>query len=283
MLKKKFEMYTTIISRFLKDVLSKSAQDNIEGLGAQMSYYFILSFFPFLIFIIAILSYTAITGEDFILGLSAYLPPDIYEVVVDSIRITVESRSAILLSFGAITTIWIASNAINVLMKGINKAYEFEETRSYLKIKILAVMFSLILASVYIFSLILIVFGGVIARQLTVLFQISEYFVYMWNFFRYITPIATIFVAFMIMYNYMPCKNIGIKKNIPGALFSTFAWMSISQIFSIYVDNFGANIEAYGSLGGIIVLLIWVYWCAIAIMFGAEINSTLYYFRENTN
>lgn len=276
----RLKLYFARFLRFFRNVLSRSAEDNIKGLGAQMSYYFILSFFPFLMFIIAILSYTTITGEEFISGLSAYLPPDIYQIVANSIRITVESRSAILLSFGALTTLWIASNAIRVLMRGINMAYDFEETRPYWKVKLLAVLFSLILAGVYIFSLVLIVFGALIARQLAALFQISDYFVYMWNFFRYITPIATIFIAFIIIYNYMPCKKIGIRKTIPGALFSTFSWMIISQIFSIYVNNFGATAEAYGSLGGIIILLVWIYWCAVAIMFGAEINSTLYYFRK---
>jgi membrane protein len=70
---------------------------------------------------------------------------------------------------------------------------------------------------------------------------------------------------------------------IPGAIFSTLAWMSISHLFSIYISNFGDIAEAYGSLGGIIILLIWIYWCGLAIMLGAEINATLYYFRKKKN
>lgn len=277
---RKSQVYVGKFRKFLRDFIDRAAVDDISGLGAQMSYYFILSFFPFLIFLIALLSYTNITSEDFITSLSDYLPPDIFEIVLGSIKDTVSSTNKAILSVGAFSAIWVASNAIEVLLKGINRAYDWKETRPFWKIKLLAIFFTIALSLVYVFSLITIVFGGLIAKKLNLFFELSEYLLNVWHFVRYSVPIITLFVVFLIIYYYMPSTKISLKKIVPGAIFSTLAWMSISHLFSIYISNFGSVAEAYGSLGGIIILLIWIYWCGLAIMLGAEINATLYYFRK---
>lgn len=278
-MKRRLRLYYGKGVKLLKDLLRRSLEDNITGLGAQMSYYFILAFFPFLIFLIALLSFTRITSQDILGSLSAYLPADVYSIVISVVQETVKSTSTTLLSFGAIGTLWVASNAIEVLMIGINNAYDLTETRSFWKVKLLAFFFTIAIAMVYIFSLVMVVFGRIIAVKLFGFLAISQLLVYVWNVSRIIIPISTIFIVFMIVYNYMPSKRIGFKKVLPGAVFSTIAWMLISQIFSIYINNFGNYTRAYGSLGSIIVLLLWLYWCGITIMLGAELIASLYYFR----
>jgi membrane protein len=276
----KTKAYYGRFMKFFRDIYERSTQDNIMGLGAEMSYYFILSFFPFLIFLIAVLSYTNITSEDFIENLSVYLPPDIYAVVLEFIVDTVSKTSTALLSAGALATVWAASNGISVLLIGINSAYDLEETRPFWKIRLLSIFFTFAIALIYISSLVMVVFGGFIARKIRAFYILSSYLEYVWNFFRYLIPIITIFIVFVIMYYYMPCQKIGIKKVIPGAIFSTLSWMGISQLFSLYVTHFGTLAKAYESLGGILILLIWIYWCGVAIMMGAELNATLYYFKK---
>ncbi len=265
--------------KLLKDVFIRSIDDNITGLGAQMSYYFILAFFPFLIFLIALLTHTRITGEDVLGSLSAYLPVNVYKIVLSVVHETVQSTSTTLLSFGVLVTFWAASNAIQALITGINKAYNFQETRSFWKIKFLSFLFTVALSLIYIFSLITIVFGGLIANKIFIFFKFPAFLTDLWNISRIVIPILTMFILFMIIYNYMPAKRIGFKKILPGAIFSTCAWMSISQLFSVYMNNFGNYTRAYGSLGSIFVLLLWLYWCGTAIMLGAELIASLYYFK----
>ena len=123
------------------------------------------------------------------------------------------------------------------------------------------------------------VFGGLLATKVFSFFKLSAFALSAWHFIRVLLPIATILVFFLIIYHYMPAKRIGIKKILPGAIYSTIGWIAISQLFSLYIENFGSLAKAYGSLGGIIVLLLWLYWCGISIMLGAELNASLYYFR----
>lgn len=265
--------------KLLKDVFIRSIEDDITGLGAQMSYYFILAFFPFLIFLIALLTHTRITGEDVLGSLSAYLPVNVYQIVLSVVHETVQSTSTTLLSFGVLVTLWAASNAIQALITGINKAYNFQETRSFWKIKFLSFLFTVALSLIYIFSLITIVFGGLIANKIFIFFKLPAFLTDLWNISRIVIPILTLFILFMIIYSYMPAKRIGFKKILPGAIFSTCAWMSISHLFSVYMNNFGNYTRAYGSLGSIFVLLLWLYWCGMAIMLGAELIASLYYFN----
>ena len=282
-MKRRLTVYYGKTVRLLKNVFIRSIEDDISGLGAQMSYYFILAFFPFLIFLIALLSHTRITSEDIMGSLSAYLPADVYQTVLSVVNETVKSTSTTLISFGVLGTLWAASSAVEVLINGINKAYDFQETRSFWKIKFLSVLFTAALSLVYIFSLVMIVFGGLIANRIFVYFRLPPLLLDIWNISRIVIPIVTIFILFMISYNYMPAKRIGFKKVLPGAVFSTCAWMSISQIFSVYINNFGNYTRAYGSLGSIIVLLLWLYWCGITIMLGAELIASLHYFKTPEN
>lgn len=278
-MKRKLILYYGRFIKLMKDIVERSMADNFAGVGAQMSYYFILAFFPFLIFLIALLSYTNITSEAFLGNLSGYLPSDVYTIVREAIKNTVNSRSTTLLSVGAFTTIWVASNGIEALTYGINSAYDLEETRPYWKLKLLNIAFTFALSTVYSFSLTMVVLGGGVAKKIFGYFQISGMLVYLWSVSRFVVPFVTIFIVFLIIYNYLPVKRIGLKKIIPGAIFATVGWIAISQLFSWYIENFGSLAQAYGSLGSIIILLLWLYWCGITIMIGAELNASLYYFR----
>lgn len=278
-MRQKAVQYYSRTLKLLKDIFFRSLEDDIMGVGAQMSYYVILAFFPFLIFVIALLSYTRISEEEVLKNLIAYLPPDVYAVVVNVVLETVRSTSSTILSFGALATLWVASNGAEVLMLGINKAYDLTETRPYWKIKLLSIGFTLGLALVYMFSLIMVVFGGLIAKKIFNFFHISDFLVHLWDVGRYMVPFTTILSIFMIMYHYMPVKRIGFKKILPGAIFSTLGWILISHIFSVYINHFGSYTKTYGSLGSIIVLLLWLYWCGIMIMLGAELIASLYYYR----
>ena len=228
-MKRRLTVYYGKTVRLLKNVFVRSFEDDISGLGAQVSFYFILAFFPFLIFLIALLSHTRITGEDVLGSLSAYLPADVYQTVLGVVHETVTSTSTTLLSFGVLGTLWAASNAVEVLITGINKAYDFQETRPFWKIKLLSFLFTAALSLVYIFSLLMIVFGGLIANKIFIIIRLPPFLLDLWNISRIMIPTLTIFIVFMIIYNYMPAKRIGFKKILPGTVFSTCAWMSIND------------------------------------------------------
>lgn len=263
----------------VKDVFWRSIDDDIIAHGAQMAYYLVLSFFPFLIFFLTILSYTSITSEAAVLNLKSYLPADIFVIVQGIIKQMLANRSGTLLSFGVIATFWVATNAMEAMIKGIKTAYGLKDTRPYWRFKLAALFYTIAITMVFMFSLIMVVFGQVIADKIAQLFPSSSYLLSLWSLYRYVVPAITMMTVFMIVYHYIPGIRHSSKDIWPGALFSTIGWIVIAEIFSYYVNHMVTYASTYGGIGGAFAMLVWIYWCSIVILLGSEINSAIYFYR----
>lgn len=279
LMKRKIQLGYLRSAKFLKDLIKRSFQNNVFDLGAQMSYYFILAFFPFLIFIIALLSYTSIASETAVQNLAAYMPPDIYKIVFRIIQETVISTNRALLSGGALSAIWLASSGVEVLIKGLNNSYGFTNRRSFLRRKAIAIIFTFLVAVSYILFLGVVVFGGLILDRVEQRFPAIEVLIWFGHFIRFVLPGSTIFLVLLGMYYVMPCERLSVLKVIPGAIFATAGWMLISSLFSLYID-FVDTAQSYGSIGGVIILLAWIYWSGLVILMGSEINAQVYHFQH---
>ncbi|HHW68310.1 MAG: rane protein [Epulopiscium sp.] len=268
------------LSVIIKDLYCRFYDDEVTALGAQLTFYLVLSFFPFLIFVLSILSYTPITFDSFLMNLSGILPHEAYYAVYQTIEEIMAGGNHTLLSLGMITTLWSASNGVNALIRGLNKAYDAEETRSFLRIRGISLFFTLVIAISILFSLGLIVFGETIGRSLFSHMGLSPWFKTLWGLFRYFIIIITLVLVLMCVYRYMPNHHLSFKDVIPGTLFSALIWIVISSVFSAYVNNFGKFNMMYGSIGGIIVLLLWLYLSSIVILLGGELNGTLIFLKQ---
>jgi len=263
---------------FIKDIVSRFIEDDILSAGAQATFYMLLSLFPFLIFVITLVSYTPILDfKDNAEIFATLMPKNAYTIVTDIIEQTVNSRSSTLLSFGMIFTLWSSSSGVSALIRGINRAYDQEEKRPYWRLVGLSLYFTLELVAVIFLSLILIVFGRIMGSHFFVFLGFSDLFVSIWNSVRNIIAYIAIIVVFISLYRKAPNRKIRFKEAIPGAIFASVAWVFISLGFSYYANNLGNYTKVYGSLGGIIVLMMWIYLSIIMILIGAEINASRIY------
>ncbi|NSW90767.1 MAG: YihY/virulence factor BrkB family protein [Firmicutes bacterium] len=261
--------------RFIKLLYRKFFDDDIPALAAQLTYYLILSFFPFLIFLLALLSYTSFTGNEILNDFSLLLPQTTYNLLKEIINRTSGTKNETLLSFGMLATIWAASNGVSAVIRGINKAYNQKENRPFWKVKWISIIFTLALAIVLIFSLVMLVMGEMLWKYLFIFFGLPGVFRIAWNIIRHLIPLFTIFMVFIAVYRYIPSRHMTFREVIPGAVFSTTGSIIISLIFSYYVNSFGLYTNTYGSIGSVIALLIWLYWNSIIIILGSEINAAL--------
>jgi membrane protein len=279
------DRYDNIYAKFLKELLFRIKDDNVTAIGAQLSYYLVLSIFPFLIFLLNILSYTSIAREDVLHSIIVLLPMDTQRIVSNLFIETVTTSSETLLSLGAITGLWAASKAIMALIRILNKAYDVDETRHYLELRGMAILFTLALLLLLVIVLLTLVFGEVLGNRLFDFLGITQNFISFWQYFRVIISLAFMIFIFALLYRFIPSikkgKKINLKNTMPGAIFTSIGWIFTSTIFSYYVNNFANYGKTYGSLGGIIVLLIWLYLSSIIIILGGEINATLWYIRNN--
>lgn len=266
--------------KILKDLYFRFIDDELLSTGAQITFFLLLSLFPFLIFLITLISYTPINNfQDNIEDLSALLPSNAYQIVKDLILQTISSRSGTLLSFGMIITLWTSSSGVSALIRGINKAYDQEETRPFWKVIGVSLYFTLEIAVVIILSLVLIVFGKMLGMLFFNTLGFSNYFVNVWNDVRHTLALIIMILVFVSLYRSTPNHRLSLKDVIPGSIFATIGWVIISIAFSYYANNFSNYSKIYGSLGGIIALLTWLYFSSIIILLGAEINASLFFYR----
>lgn len=260
----------------IKKLYLKIVADEVTTLGAQVSYYLLLSFFPFLIFLVTFVSYTGIVSTDSIAPLSKFLPRSVYALMVDVVKNVFLSRNGAIMSLGMAATIWSASTGVLAFMYGMNRAYRLKETRPFWKVRALSVIFTLALSLIIITSISLVVFGELLGRHISYILNVSLIFDMLWDIFRYVASIITIFIVFVLFYVYVPSCSLSPKDVIPGALLSTSGWILLSAGFAFYVNNFGSYSKIYGSIGAVIALMIWLYWSSIIIFAGSELNAILY-------
>jgi membrane protein len=265
---------------FLQDLYGRFEDDDVPAMGAQLTYYLILSFFPFLIFVFAVLSYSEITVIDAMSNISRLLPQLSDDTMVDIFSELQKSRSGSILSIGLLATLWSASNGVNAVIKALNKAYDEEENRPFWKIRGISLIFTVALAVMLFLSLILLIFGELIGGNFYKFTQLPGNFEVLWGIAQYAIPLFTMVAAFSLIYKFTPNLRLRFREVLPGAIFATMGWVVTSILFSFYVNNFGNYTKTYGSIGGIIVLLTWLYLSSILIVLGGEINATLHFIRE---
>ena len=261
--------------QFMIYFVVKINNDDIFALGAQLAYYLVLSFFPFLIFLMTLIGYSNLDSMQVINGLRTILPSTIVDLTSLVIIEVVEGQHGGLLGASVILTIWSASSAFRALLKGINKAYSIKENRSFIKRCIIAVIFTFALAFTIILTLAMLVFGDVIGKYLLKYITYNDFIHDLWNLLRYSVVIVVMIVIFAAIYRYTPSKRTKWKETVPGAIFATLGWIAVSMGFSFYVNNFANYSRIYGSLGTIFALMTWLYISSIIIILGGEINSVI--------
>lgn len=270
---------------FLDQLIFRIGDDDIIPTGAQLTYFIILSIFPFLILFLNIISYTPLASADVINSALEYLPEDAANILSGFIDDIIGGSGQGLLSLAAIGGIWSASAGVKPMILAINRAYDFEEKRSYFKIKTISILFTLALIGLLLLVVLSLVFGEIIGNKIFELFNLGDEFLTIWTNVRFIIPIIFMVIIFSLLFKYSPSvkdrNDIRFKYTIPGGIFATLGWILASMLFSFYVNNFGNFSVTYGALGGIIVMLIWLYIGSIIILIGGEINATLRYFRLN--
>lgn len=258
---------------FIKALLKRYKNHEVAALGAQMTYYWILSFFPFMIFVISLFSFTPVAQSEFLGYLSTILPKSMYDFIENTVRHLIAYRSETLLSIGAVGAIWTASAGVNVLMRGLNKAYGKKENRPYWRTKPISLFYTIMMGLLIAGSFIMLIFGNALGVYYYIILGVSRFSKVTWNIIRLISPLFPTFVLFIMMYRFVPSHTPRYKQVLPGALFATVSWYFFSYLFSIYVDNFGKYNQMYGSVGGLFFLFTWLYISSVVILLGAEINA----------
>lgn len=260
---------------FIKQLWVKINADDVQGIAAQLTYYLILSLFPFLIFIMTLIGYANISLEKYIQQLEQIMPAEAITIIEEILQDVSAGRSQTLLSFGMLATLWAASKGINAIIKGLNLAYDIDESRVFWIRRGIALLATLTIGFVVLLSILLLVLGSWLKTQVFLLVDLPYGFQKLWDLLQYTIPLFVMFIVFTLLYWIAPSRRLALREVMPGALFTTIGWITTSILFSVYVNQFGDFSKTYGSLGGVTVLLLWLYISSFIILAGGEINAVL--------
>jgi membrane protein len=258
---------------FIREMARRFQKDEIPRLSAELAYYFLLSLFPFLIFLITLLAYLPIPHEDLLSIIRQYAPKEAIHLVEANVHRVVDEQNGRLLSLSIIGAIWSASNGMNAIVRAFNRAYDVVENRPFLVARGMSVLLTIGMIFVIIVALVLPVFGKMIGLFLFSAFGFPATFLMIWNAMRWVISSLILFVVFTVLYYFAPNKKLRCANVVRGAIFATIGWIITSLAFSYYVNHFANYAAMYGSLGGMIILMVWFYLSGMIIVLGGEMNA----------
>jgi len=263
----------------LKRTFQEFSSDNITDWAAALTYYGILALFPALIALLSIVGLVGSSLTDPLLeNLQAVAPGPAREILTSSIEGIASSQGAAGVSFviGLVLALNAASGYIGAFTRASNSIYEVEEGRPLWKLKPAQIGTTLVLLLLVVLIAALVTISGPIAEQVGNLIGLGDTAVTVYDLAK--IPVILLLVAFMLAFLYWAAPNVkqpGFKFISPGGIVAIVIFVVASLLFTFYVSNFASYDETYGSLGGVIVFLVWLWITNIAVLFGAEFNSEL--------
>jgi membrane protein len=261
-----------------KDILiravKESKADQLALLAAGVAFYAMLALFPTLIALVTIYGLVADPAqiETLLQSYASALPPQAAALLTDQIATTTGARRGLTIGLvvSLLGVLWSASGGVNGLITGINLTYDEDETRGFVKRRGVALLLTL---SAIVLAVVVIVLLAVVPVVLNVvgLGRVAELAI---TALRWPLLAVLVMGALAVLYRYAPDRNQARFAWVsPGALVATLLWLAGSATFGVYVRNFGRYDQTYGAIGGVIVLLLWLFVSAFAVLFGAELNA----------
>jgi membrane protein len=261
----------------LKRTAVEVRADNCLGLAAQLAYYFFLALFPALLFLVAVISFMPVTGLlDAITGMLARVAPrEVLLIVQEQLLKIANDKSTGLLTLGMLGTIWSCSSGMTAIVDTLNQAYDIQESRPWWKVRLLAVGLTIALAIFIVGSLALVLVGPTMAEKVAVWAHMGPAFTWAWKILQWPVVFALVTLAIAMIYYFAPDAQQDWVYITPGSILATTLWLIISLAFKFYIATFTSYTATYGLIGGAIVLMLWFYVSALAVLVGAELNAEI--------
>jgi membrane protein len=268
----------------LRRTVREFRQDNLTDWAAALTYYGILSIFPALLAMISVLGLIGESATQPLLdNLTEVAPGAAQEIVTNAIQNLNQDQGAagILFVIGLATALWSASGYVGAFMRASNAIYEVEEGRPFWKLRPVQIAITLVMMILVSIGAIAVVLTGPLAEQVGNVIGLGDAAVTAWDIAKW--PVLVLLVSFVFSILYWAAPNVkqpGFRWLTPGGVLAVILWIVASAAFALYVASFASYNKTYGSLGGVIVFLIWLWISNLAVLLGAELNAELERGRE---
>lgn len=255
----------------------KFQADAVTDYAAQLTYYLLFALFPFLVFLVTLIAYLPLGGaaQDLMGRLSAVMPHEAMGVLSEHMDNLLHQPKPHLLGFGIVVTLYSASRGADAFRKALNIAYDVHESRPFWKVNGVALVSTILGALFGLLGVAMIAAGGKAGEWVAEKVHLDKQFVFVWSWLRWPTTALVIMLVAALGYYLLPDVKQKFKYITPGSVLATVFWLLGTWAFGLYVSHFGNYNATYGSLGGVIILLTWLYLSSVIFMVGGEVNATI--------
>lgn len=259
----------------IKDLLRYLTRQKIGIHAAAAGYFIVLSVFPLLVLILALLRYTGLQVERLTDLLEGFLPDALMPAAKRLIVSTYQNTSGAVVSLSALTGLWSASRGVYGLLTGLNAIYQVPESRGYLYTRSISVLYTFLFLLMLLITLVLNVFGTSLLQLLPL--QNLSMLQFLWELVdsRFLLMLLLQTGLFTAMFMALPNQRNTFRDSLPGALLASAGWLVFSDLYSIYVENFSGYANIYGSVYAVALSMLWLYFCISIVFYGGALNHYL--------
>jgi len=261
--------------RFAVRLIRAANENDLFALAAELSYKLIFALFPFLIFLMSLISFLRIDSREVLLRLSFALPDRIMDVVRVFMDEVVSVRSTGMLSASLLISVFSASSGFNAVIRGINKAYRVKETRHFITVRLLGMLLVLVFASAIAISILLLIFGDSIYLFWTKHFGTNGLLQFVFGMAGYLLTMLMLLFTIIAIYKFSGARKVTVYDVFPGAFTTLLVWVVSSKAFNIYVNRFAQFSHVYGSIASVFIIMLWLNLISAALLLGGEVNALL--------
>jgi membrane protein len=246
-------------------------------MAAALSYYFVLSLFPALIFLSAVVAYLPIPDlfNQALALMGTFVPPDSMGLVRKVLSDVITPNRSTLLSFGLLGTLWTCSGGFSAAMEALNVAYDVDETRPFWRTRLVAIELTFQVGFLMLVALGVMIVGPRFGEWLSGSVHLSWLFAVVWPFIHWAIAVGFTVLAVECLYFIAPNVKQRFWTTLPGAILAVGWWIALSYLLGIYFRSFANFNKTYGTLGAAVAMMVWLYWTSFGMLVGAELNAEL--------
>ena len=269
------------LAGFFKLTYKEMNEDHVMAFAGNLTYKGLFALFPFFTFLLSLLGLFNATDlvKTMVDKLSGVAPQSATEFIEGQLLSITQSQAESAFTFGAIISIllalWGISGAFRSVMEAMNVMYEVEEDRPFWKVYGLSIFMSLAVVVLLVGALVLVVFGESIGVGVADLAGLGSVFATLWSIVQWPVVALVVLFAFAMIYYFAPAAKQRFRWISPGSLLAFVFWLIFSLLFSLYASIAGSYNETYGSLAGVIILMLYIYYSAFIMLVGAEVNQVI--------
>lgn len=267
-----------LIKKFLKfifDVIGRSMKDGIGAYSANTAFFVTVSFIPFIMLLISMVKFMPVEEAQLVSRIISVFPKGTRDLVASFVTESYQKSGTAIISITAVSTLWAASIGVFSLVHGLNRVYCANETRNYIIVRFMSMIYTLFVMALLVLCLTIFVFGDTISaglsRFIPAIFEIAPIVMSL----RLIVGIAVLTAFFLVMYALVPNRKTRLFSQLPGALIGGIGWVGFSSVFSFYYENMANYSYVYGSLSVLVFFMLWLYFCIYILFIGAEVNKSI--------